>query len=285
MKTNGIVFGKGFLGTRISKYFSLKSVGREHNPVNYPSLEKFLSSANPAFVINAVGATGRPNIDWCENHKSETLESNVLAAANLGYACLKLGIHFIHLGSGCIYQGNNQGKGFSEQDPPNFYGPQFYAITKILAEKALADTNALILRIRMPIDNSPNERNLIDKLLKYPKVICKPNSMTTVPDMLPILGRLIQNKVTGTYNFVNPGLISAADIMNMYNEIVDPRHQFNTMSLSELDSITLGKRSNCYLNTDKLANMEYHMPEIHDAVKGCLLKYKEYQKQITGGKK
>lgn len=282
MKNKGIVFGKGFLGTRISEYLGLKSVGREHNPVNYMALENFLSETKPEFVINAIGATGKPtsltgkaSVDWCETHKDETIESNVLVAANIGQACTKLGIYMVHLGSGCIYQGNNNGNGFNEGDLPNFYGPQFYAITKILAEKTLADTDALILRIRMPIDNRPHNRNLIDKLIGYEGVINIPNSMTTVPDMLPVLQDMINERATGIYNFVNYGLISAADIMEMYKEIIEPNHTFRIMSLQELDSVTLAKRSNCHLDTYKSCCFGYELPEIHVAVEQCLLKYKE----------
>jgi len=29
-------------------------------------------------IINAAGVTGRPNVDWCEDHKIETIRSNVI---------------------------------------------------------------------------------------------------------------------------------------------------------------------------------------------------------------
>ena len=31
----------------------------------------------PDIVINCAGKTGHPNVDWCEDHKMETLRSNV----------------------------------------------------------------------------------------------------------------------------------------------------------------------------------------------------------------
>jgi dTDP-4-dehydrorhamnose reductase len=35
-----------------------------------------LDEVKPDVVINAAGKTGKPNVDWCEDHKEETLRSN-----------------------------------------------------------------------------------------------------------------------------------------------------------------------------------------------------------------
>lgn len=268
-----IIFGEGFLGTRLKNYLNCSST--KLNPLNIDLLKEFLDKEKPDIIINAVGKTGRPNIDWCEDNKQLTIESNVIAAANLCIECSKRNIFFVHLGSGCIFYGDNNGKGFSEEDPPNFYGPQFYAKSKILAEKILKEFPSLILRIRMPIDEYPNERNLITKLLKYHKLIDIQNSITIIQDMLEAINILIQKRRTGVYNLVNPGTISPAEIMKIYRELIDPSYNFEILSLEELDNITRGKRSNCILNTDKLESEGIILPEIHNAVKNCLLKYKE----------
>jgi len=270
----GIVFGKGFLGKRIADEFGY--LLPEINVLDIEKLEECLDKEKPDVVINAVGKTGRPNIDWCEEHKEETVQSNILGAANLCIESVKRGIYFVHLGSGCIYQGDNNGKGFNEEDEPNFYGPQFYAKTKIIAEKILKEFPCLQLRLRMPIDDKPSERNLIDKLKKYPRVINIQNSMTTVPDLLYAMKILIDKRRTGIYNCVNPGTISAAEIMQMYREIINPNHKFEILSLEDLDKITIAKRSNCYLNADKLQAEGIKLPEIHKAIKSCLLNYKKY---------
>jgi len=276
-KMKGIVFGKGFLGMRIADYLGYKVVGREVDVLNSDSLSNFLDKEKPDVVINAIGKTGRPNIDWCESHQPETFEANVKVAENLGKNCSKKGIYFVHLGSGCLYRGNNNGKGYSEEDEPNLHG-QYYAITKIDAEKRLKKFPCLQLRIRMPIDDRPHERNLIDKLAKYDKVLNTQNSMTTVPHMLGALETLIEGRKIGIYNMVSPGTISAAEIMQMYKDIIDPSHKFEAISVDELDKITIARRSNCMLNTDKLRAEGIELPEIHKAVEECLLSYKNYLK-------
>jgi len=272
-KEKTIIFGEGFLGTRLKN--SLNCLSTKINPLDIKALSSFLDKERPDIVINAIGKTGRPNIDWCEDNKQLTIESNVIAAANLCVECFKRNIYFVHLGSGCIYYGDNDGKGFSEEDEPNFYGPQFYAKSKILAEKILREFPSLILRIRMPIDEKPHERNLINKLLKYNKLIDVQNSMTTIPEMLEVIKTLIKKRKIGIYNLVNPGTISPVEIIEMYKELIDPSHNLEVLSLEELNKITKGKRSNCVLNTDKLKSEGIILPEIHQAVRNSLLKYKE----------
>lgn len=62
-----------------------------------------LDTLKPTHVINCAGKTGRPNVDWCESHKLETMESNGLGTHMLAYECEKRGIHCTVLATGCIY--------------------------------------------------------------------------------------------------------------------------------------------------------------------------------------
>ncbi|OMP07294.1 hypothetical protein COLO4_07466 [Corchorus olitorius] len=47
------------------------------------SLRDDIAAAQPSHVFNAAGATGRPNVEWCEFNKIETLRSNVIGALNI----------------------------------------------------------------------------------------------------------------------------------------------------------------------------------------------------------
>ena len=281
-----LIFGKGFLGNRIAKSLDNTFLTEKRVSGDRAKLEDYLSEMYPDIVINAIGKThgpGVPSIDWCEKNKKETMRSNVLAVYYLAEACARRGIYFVHLGSGCIYNGNNDGKGFSETDEPNFglNREQFYATTKIQAERALKrlskkypDFKYLVLRLRMPIDDMPNERNLITKLLGYKELIDVPNSMTVVPHMIPTMKELMEKEKTGIFNLVNPGVISAADIMRLYKNLVDPSHEFDVISLMKLEQdLVQAKRSNCYLNTDKLKLSGIVLPDIRNGVIGCLTRY------------
>jgi nucleoside-diphosphate-sugar epimerase len=50
-------------------------------------------------VLNAAGVTGRPNVDWCETHKVETIRSNVIGCLNLADVCHERGIHMTYYGA------------------------------------------------------------------------------------------------------------------------------------------------------------------------------------------
>src|SRR2546426_8596161 len=71
----------------------------------FGTLLQFLHSRKPVFVINAAGHTGRPNVDACEDQKTETLQGNTLLPMTVAQACVVAGIPWAHISSGCIYSG------------------------------------------------------------------------------------------------------------------------------------------------------------------------------------
>jgi dTDP-4-dehydrorhamnose reductase len=219
---------------------------------DYSVVYDYLTQQQPTIVINAAGKTGTPNIDRCETHKEETMITNVNGAVNVVCVSKLLGIYNVYIGSGCIYQGNNDGKWFSEIDTPNYVG-SFYSWTKVKAQELLEPFDVLQLRIRMPILSKPNPRNFIDKIAKYSHVINEWNSVTVVDDMLVAMKVLIEQKVTGIMNMVNPGVLYHHDMLVLYKKIVDPNHSFTPISMEELvQKFTCAGRSNCTLSSENL---------------------------------
>src|SRR5438105_169388 len=141
-----LVFGgsTGWIGKKMVAM--LKEMG--HSPVcaqsrleNRQEIIDELIRIKPDFIINAAGITGRPNIDWCEDHREETMRVNVIGALNLADIACMHGIHMTNVSTGCIYSYDEQhpmrcGKGFTEEDEPNFTG-SFYSRTKVLLEKLI----------------------------------------------------------------------------------------------------------------------------------------------------
>ena len=134
----------------------------------------------------------------------------------------------------------------------------------------LYKNNVLNLRLRMPITNDLNQRNFITKLLKYDKICSIPNSMSVLPELLPIMLDMVEKKVTGTYNFVNPGLISHNEILEMYKEILNPYFAWTNFTIEDQNKILDAGRSNNYLDTTKLTNLYPQIKNIKLAVKECL---------------
>ena len=102
------------------------------------SVLRTLAEIKPTHVLNCAGCTGRPNVDWCEDHKEETIRSNVIGTLNLADACDMLKIHITVFATGCIYKYDDQhpmgsGIGFKETDLANFDG-SYYSETKAHTE-------------------------------------------------------------------------------------------------------------------------------------------------------
>lgn len=263
-----LVFGsRGYFGHQFLEQFP-GAIGSTVDIGNATDVAQELDTHRPDIVINAAGKTGRPNIDWCEDHKLETIHSNVTGPLVLLRECGERGIYWVHLGSGCIYSGDNNGKGFSEGDPPNFSG-SFYSRTKAWIDRMLGeftDQGILVLRLRMPFDGSLEERNLISKLKKYAHVLDAQNSMTYLPDFFMGVRKLTEERRTGVYNFVNPGTVSPYEIMQRYKEIVDPSHSFSQLTLENLPTVTKAGRSTCVLNADKLRKAGIRMRPVKEAI-------------------
>lgn len=69
---------------------------------NQAEVCRVLDEVKPTHVINCAGKTGRPNVDWCEDHKLETIESNVTGTLILTKACHDRDIHITVLATGCM---------------------------------------------------------------------------------------------------------------------------------------------------------------------------------------
>jgi len=266
-----LIFGNGYLGNKFNNFLkdSIVSDVRINNAL---SVESEINKYSPDLVINCVGKTGKPNVDWCEDHKLETLESNVLVPVYIMQACQKLNKKMVHVGSGCVYEGDNNAEGFSEDDEPNFYG-SFYSRTKILSEKILKDFNVLQIRIRMPVDSEPSPRNLLTKLLRYNKIINVKNSISVVGDVLRVTKELMDKNQTGIFNVVNNGTITHEELLNIYEEISGKKLNYEKISLEILDSMTKARRSNCVLSIKKVENLGITIPDVKSAVTKCIKTY------------
>ena len=71
----------------------------------FDQLLDFLKAKKPAFVVNAAGYTGKPNVDACELDKAGTLAGNTLLPQTIAHACAAAHIPWGHVSSGCIFAG------------------------------------------------------------------------------------------------------------------------------------------------------------------------------------
>ncbi|MBN1258825.1 sugar nucleotide-binding protein [Candidatus Peregrinibacteria bacterium] len=277
-----LLFGAtGFIGSSFKG--ALEKKGYEvHGPrievTDASEVQKTFTEIRPDIAINATGKTGAPNVDWCETHPMETLMVNVSGSLNIAAIAYGMGVHIVQVCSGCLYSGDNGGKGFTEESEPNYSG-SLYTRSRIYSEKLLKEfPNVLQLRIRIPLIGRPHPKNLIDKLLRYPTMINIPNSCTVMEDFIPAAIQLMEMGEKGVFNMTNIGAMDHKSIMEMYKEIVDPAFEISLMPEKEQAELCL-RRSNCVLNTDKREKRGVHMPPLADSLRRILKEYKANAKK------
>ncbi len=238
---------------------------------NRSDIERDIQRARPTHILNAAGITGRPNVDWCENHKCEVVRTNVLGTLNLIDVASEAKVHVTNFATGCIFAYDEahpeDGPGFTEEEIPNFHG-SYYSHTKAVVEELLREyDNVFQLRLRMPIDsNLENPRNFIYKVAHYEKVINVPNSMTVLDELLPIAIEGAVRGLTGVYNFTNPGTISHNEVLELYRDHYKPEFTWQNFTVQEQSNVIVAPRSNNKLDTKKLTDEFPHILNIRDSL-------------------
>lgn len=235
------------------------------------AIEGDIARCKPTHILNAAGITGRPNVDWCESHKRDVVQTNVLGTLNLIDVAHSQGIHVTNFATGCVYSYDEEhpigGPGFTEEDIPNFRG-SYYSNTKAMVEELIQQyDNVFQLRLRMPIDDDLlNPRNFIFKIANYDKVVNVPNSMTVLNELLPLAIDGALRKLTGIYNFTNPGVISHNEVLQLYKDYCDNDFTWENFSLDEQSKILAAPRSNNMLDTKKLEEAFPGLLDIRDSL-------------------
>ena len=253
-------------------------------------LDEELKRISPTNVISFIGRThgeicGKKysTIDYLEQpgKLQDNLRDNLFSPLSLAILCNSQNIHYTYLGTGCIFTYDEDhpfGKeesGFLENSLPNFFGSG-YSTAKGFTDRLITmiGGNTLNLRIRMPITNEDNPRNFITKITTYKKICSIPNSMSVLPELLPLVVKMMQDSVTGTMNLTNPGLISHNEILEMYRDHVDPHFTWENFSLEEQAKILASERSNNFLDTSRLEKMFPQIKPIKESVREMLENYK-----------
>jgi 3,5-epimerase/4-reductase len=161
----------------------------------------------------------------------------------------------------------------NENDEPNFFGSSYSVVKGFTDMMMHMYPNVLNLRIRMPITGTNNPRNFITKITNYKKICSIKNSMTVLPELLPLIINMMKMNLGGTINLTNPGLISHNEILEMYKEIIDPSFTWENFTIDEQNSILASKRSNNYLDTTKLESIAT-IPDIKTSIRNVLLRMK-----------
>lgn len=258
---------------------------------NKEELEEEIKKIAPTHIISFTGRTygsigdkHYTTIDYLEQKGKiyENVRDNLFGPIVLANLSKKYNFHLTYLGTGCIFEFDSNHpfgeeiNGFTENSKPNFFGSG-YSVVKGFTDELMHmyDDSVLNIRIRMPITSDKSNRNFINKILNYKKICSIPNSMTVLPELLPLVLDMTNKKLTGTINLSNPGLISHNEILEMYREIINNDFKWENFSIEEQTEILDAGRSNNYLDTTKLESLYPDVKNIKDSVREILFKMKE----------
>lgn len=306
--------GQAFAGELQKRNQPFKPLSRAQLDYSrFDVLLRFLRDAKPAFLINAAGYTGKPNVDACETAKADTLQGNTLLPLTIAHACEAAGIPWGHISSGCIYSGakiaeNGQIRvekdmtlpalrklaethsasirGFTETDEPNFSFRRppcsFYSGTKALGEEGIAGIGrSYIWRLRIPFDEFDNSRNYLSKVQRYSKVYDNVNSISHRGDLVRACLELWERHAPfGIYNLTNPGFVTTRQVVQWIEKILRPPRRFEFWESDEVFYQTAAKtlRSNCVLDVSKLIATGVKLRPVEEAIEDSLRNWKPQSK-------
>jgi dTDP-4-dehydrorhamnose reductase len=278
-----LIFGsKGWIGRQFCEYLdenNILYIESDSRADNEKDVEKEILEHLPSNIISLIGRTYGENfntIDYLEQPGKlvENIRDNLYAPIILSILCERYNIHYTYMGTGCIFEYNDEGKKNNEEDLPNFFGSS-YSIVKGYTDRLqhMYSKNTLNLRIRMPIINYDHDRNFITKITNYEYVCSVPNSMTVLHDMYPIMLDMIKKNITGTFNMCNKGAITHNEILELYKTHVDNDFTWKNFTIEEQNKRLLSKRSNIELSTEKLYELYPNIPDIKTSIEKCMISY------------
>lgn len=109
-----------------------------------------------------------------------------------------------------------------------------------------------------------------------------PNSITILPDILPIMLDLMKKRYVGTLNMTNPGPVRHSETLAAYNRLVGGEKTWQVISDDDPRAETMrSARANCALDTSKLQRM---YPTLRTAQEGVLEAIKHVAAAQTAAK-
>ena len=195
--------GKGWIGSMMCDILKERYIDFEYGKArvdNTSALEDEIELVKPSHIMCFIGRThGEYNgekigtIDYLEKPGKlvDNLRDNLFSPLSLALICTKQNIHLTYLGTGCIFTQSEEeikaSYGYTEGSLPDFFGSS-YSVVKGFTDRLMHQFNdsVLNLRIRMPIVNYTNPRNFITKITRYEKICSIQNSMSYLPELLPL---------------------------------------------------------------------------------------------------
>ena len=215
-----------------------------------------LQATRPDWVINCAALA---NLEECEKHPGQARILNTDLPHDLGDACARLGIKFVHLSTDAVFDGTKEGL-YREEDEPN---PQsVYSQTKLDGERAVqaANPEAIIARVNFFGWSLGGRRSLAEFFFNNLSEGKSVNGFTDVVfcpmwvnDLSRILLAMLEKNLSGLYHVVG------SQALNKYQFGLEVARRFGLREslispLSvEQSSLTARRSHNLELSVHKLS--------------------------------
>lgn len=271
MNKQRLFFGNGKVANIISRPNDVVLSRRDCDIRDITIIKKVLLAHKPTIVINSAAKT---NLEYCQTNKQEAFESNTVGVLNILEACKELKIKFVHISSGCLFDGNETVSTEESSPTPRVW----YTWTKTWADQAIEQygyENYLILRPRQMISKFSHPTNMLTKFLALESIsaIKEPNSLTCVEDFGEMMEHLIEINAKGIYNCCNDGVVTPYEIAVALKERIKPSLVVTECSYEEFLSRVPNKRVNTILSNQRLKNSGYQPRTAISALNWCISNY------------
>lgn len=239
--------------------------------VDLARVKSTLSSFSPDVVINCAAKT---NLELCQKNKNTAYRVNTLGAINVLEACAEKNIKFIHISSGCLFDGNKHVMTENSSTTPSVW----YTRTKDWADEYIKNygyENYLILRPRQLISAVPHPTNMLTKFSKFKRIeaIDEDNSVTCIEDFAKMIDHLIDTDQTGIFNCVNEDTLTPYEIAIRISQTISPELQVEKTSYKNLLKKLPNRRVNTILSNHKLISTGHTPRSAREALEWCLENY------------
>ena len=266
-----VIFGSGKVSNLIREERDVVVPHSQCDISDFNSLERIFLELRPQVVINTAAKT---NLEYCQDNKRIAYETNTLGPINLLHLCEAYRTKFVHISSGCLFDGNS--KVSYETTAPNT--SVWYTHIKRWADEYIQNygyDDYLILRPRQMISAVSNPTNMLTKFSHYDEIYAHKelNSITCVEDFREMMNHLIKRDERGIFNCCNDGLITPYEIALGVKKYIKPELVVHEATYEETLKLQPNRRVNTILSNDKLKATGYKPRTAAAALEWTLTNY------------
>ena len=244
-----LLYDNSFILENLANYLNAQKIPyTKTNSRNIDNIKDIIKEKKITNIICDCKISYGKNIfstSFIEDKLDVNIKNNLYFPLLLANMCNADDIHFTYIGDGCIFKRAATG----ELTDLNVSA---HSIVNNYCEKILTNTrDVLYLRFRYPIIGNFDPRCYITKLSTFNKILNTDNSISVLPELFPIIIKMVENKNIGIFNMFDKTPLNSIDLLLNYKYQVDSNTIIKELNQSEHDAL-IGERSNIIMDTPLL---------------------------------